>query len=165
MILLLWDTRILIPKGMIACMPSLLSMLTSGSHEELPDCILIIFLPCSTYSVVLPSVVPSTVFYNPCSFYLYPDCCCCLYSGISYRAPEASDTQAFTSTCSLCWLFTFPLVLQPWVQTLAAPLPLQRTSLGPQGSFFRRTQWHYSTSFSLNTGNHLASPANWEYGI
>lgn len=155
-LLLLWDKRILIPKDMIACVPSLLSMLTSGSHIELSDCILILI---STYSLVLPSVIPSTAFCNPCFFSLYPDCCF-LYSLISCRAPRAFSTQAFTSTHSLHWSLTFPPVPQPWVQTLPAPLPLQRTSPDPQGRFFRRIQWHYSANFSLNTGN-LTSPANW----
>lgn len=81
-LLLLWDTRILILKGMIARMPCTLSMMTSGSQQDLSDCI---FLPFFTYSVVLPSVIHFPVFYNPCSFYLYPDYCC-LYSDISCRA-------------------------------------------------------------------------------
>lgn len=155
-LLLLRDTRILIPKGMIACMPSLLSTLSSSSHKELSDCILIISLQCSTYSVVLPSVIPSTVFYNPCSFYLYPDCCC-LYSEISCRAPGAFKTQTITSTCSLHWSFIFPLV-QPWLYLFLSkehPLAHRAGFLGEHAdTTVQASLWTQGTSSqALQTGN------------
>lgn len=42
-LLLCLDTRIHAPRGIVACMLSLLSMLTSGSHKDLPDSICHLF--------------------------------------------------------------------------------------------------------------------------
>lgn len=148
---------------MIACVPSLLSVLTSGSHKELSDCILI-FLPRSADSLVLPSVVPPTVFCNPCSSYCYPDCHR-LHRETACRAPGAFNTHALTGTCSSRRSFTFPPVPQPWVQTRAAPLPLQRTSR-PTGQGFLGEHGDATVQASLWTqgsSSHVLQRGNTEF--
>lgn len=136
-------TRILVPRGIVACMLSLLSMLTSGSHKDLPDCICHLFTMLYLFNSLL-SFIPFIHFHSFLSFLpLYLKICVCLiqfvlssffypvysclYREISCRSPRAFSTQAFTSTCT-----HYP---GPGIQTLDTPHPLQRMSLGPQGRF------------------------------
>lgn len=103
-------TRILVPRGIVACMLSLLSMLTSGSHKDLPDCICHLFTMLYLFNSLL-SFIPFIHFHSFLSFLpLYLKICVCLiqfvlssffypvysclYREISCRSPRAFSTQA-----------------------------------------------------------------------